>query len=208
MAHEDDLLNAFEITKEDVCYFKENNIGLHRIDSSRVSLLLLCQLTNFQKKRTFNTFSITDVIQGLEGVGLGHCSKKADQFKHAPLKGFWKAHFSDARFLQQNIDNHWGLNYENSPNFLKLCKNIVEEETLSPSPHGWQGRFAHHLVITAYEERASRKKLTGEWLIFKTWQGNNYYLAVAKHSTTKELDVELHNTLTHYCSNEFPFLFL
>jgi hypothetical protein len=207
MWHDDELLAHFEVTSEDLANFKENNIGLYQVDSSRVSTLLLCQLVSFYKKRTFNVFSITDVIQGLEGCGLGHCSKKEEQFKHAPLKGFWKAHFSDARFLEQNIANHWGLNYENSPKFLALCEKVAKDEAETPTPHGWPGRLAHHLVITAYEERASRKKLTGEWLIFGKSQGKNYYLAAVKHSSTTQGDEEIYATLKHYCAPEFPSLF-
>lgn len=207
MRNDDELLAHYDVTTDDLSHFKENNIGLCRVDSSRISTLLLCQLVSFCKNRTFNVFSITDVIQGLEGCGLGHCSKKEEKFKHAPLLGFWKAHFSDARFLEQNIANHWGFKYKNSPKFLALCEKVAKEEEDNPTPHGWQGRLAHHLVITAYEERATRKKLTGEWLIFGKHKGKNYYLAAVRHSSTTQGDEEIHATLKHYCADEFPAIF-
>jgi hypothetical protein len=207
MRYEAELLEHFEITKKDLLCFKEKNLGMYRVDTSRLSTLFLCQLADLQKRRAFNTFSITDVVQGLEGVGLGHCSKKAELFKHLPLKGFWKAHFSDARFLSKNIVNHWGLDYENSPKFLALCEKVVRDESIDPSPYGWQGRLANHLVITAYEERANRKQLTGEWLIFGKWKEKNYYLAATRHSSTKQGDEEIFEIIKHYSIEEFPFLF-
>jgi hypothetical protein len=202
-----DLLEFFDVTNEELLYFKENNLGLHRVDTSQLSTLLLCQLVLLQKNRSLNTFSITDVLQGLEGVGLGHCAKAEDQFKHTPLKGLWKAHFSDPHFLVQNISNHWGLSHKSSPKFLALSKKIEEEEAQNPTPYGWQGRLAHELVVTAYTERASQKKLTGEWLIFGKYNRKNYYLAVAGHSSSNAQDEEIFSVLKHYCNGEFPFLF-
>jgi hypothetical protein len=202
-----ELLEHFQINNQELLDFKDSNLGLHRVDTSRISTLLLSQLAHFQKYRTFNTFSITDVIQSLEGLGMRGCAREADQFKHEPLKGLWKAHFSDPHFLIQNIVNHWGLNRENSPKFLDLCEKVAAEELHNPSQHGWPGRLAHELVVSGYQERAQQKKLTGEWLIFGKWQSKNYYLTTAGHSASETNDQEIFTTIKEYCSFEFPFLF-
>ncbi len=207
MRKDAELLEHFDLTEADLLGFKESNPGMCGVDPSRISSLLFCQLSSFQKKRSFNTFSITDIVQGLEGTRTGNCTKNCERFKHPPLNRFWKAHISDASFLAKNIVNHWGLQYENSPRFLALWEKVVMEESVCPSPYGWHGRLAHYLVVMGYEERAARKQLTGEWLIFGKWQGENYYLATSRHSSTKRDDEEIFATLNEYCADEFPFLF-
>lgn len=100
-----ELHDRLHITEEDIALFKDDNVGLCRVDTSRISNLLLAQLASVSKHRTFNYFSVTDVIQNLEGIGRGSCVRGEEPFKHLPLKGFWKAHFFDARFLLRNLVN-------------------------------------------------------------------------------------------------------
>lgn len=171
---------------------------------NRISQFLLIQLTLINKHRIYNPFSITDVIQDLEGVGKGY-RQRVSQFKHPPLKGIFKAHFFDARFIFKNIVNHWGLEYENSPKFISLCNRISTEEEECPTKHGWQGRLAHKMTMTAYEERSRKNRLTGEWIIFSKYNSKNYYLFLSRH-TSKEEDQELYKFFKNLCDHEFPFL--
>lgn len=202
-----ELLDCLHVSEEDVAFFRNDNPGFCGFDASRVSRLLVAQLSSVSKHRTFNSFSVTDVIQKLEGVGRNGCEKREDIFKYLPLKGFWKAHFFDARFLTKNLVNHWGLEREDSPKFDALCSRVAAEEEKNPSPHGWQGRLAHELTICGYEKKAMRKKLTGEWIIFSKHEGKNYYLCIAKHSTSKEDDEKIYAGIKKLCEPEYPFLF-
>jgi hypothetical protein len=172
-----------------------------------ISNLLFAQLTSVSKHRTFNCFSVTDVIQNLEGVGRGSCVRGEEPFKHLPLKGFWKAHFFDARFLLKNLVNHWGLGYESSPKFSELCARVAEEEDQNPTVHGWQGRLAHEVAIDGYEEKAKKRNLTGEWLIFSKHENLSYYLCITRHSMTREGDEAIYALLNEFCEPEYPFLF-
>lgn len=203
-----ELLDRLRITEEDVALFRDDNVGLCRVDCERLSHLLLAQLTSVSKHRTFNYFSVTDVIQNLEGVGLaGGCVRGEEPFKHLPLKGLWKAHFFDARFLMQNLINHWGLEYESCPRFGELCSQVAKAEEGNPTVHGWQGRLAHEFTIGGYEQRARKKNLTGEWLIFAKHENLNYYLCVTQHSSTKEGDEVIYALLKEHCEIQYPFLF-
>lgn len=202
------LHDRLHITEEDVALFKNSNVGLYRVDCTRLSNLLLAQLTSVSKHRTFNHFFVTDVIRNLERGGRrGNCTRGEEPFEYLPLKGLWKVHFFDARFLAQNLRNHWGLAYEDSPKFGELCSHVIQEEEQSPTVHGWPGRLAHEFIIGGCEQRAKKKQLTGEWLVFAKHENLNYYLCVTQHSSTKEGDEAIYALLKEYCENQYPFLF-
>jgi hypothetical protein len=202
--YDKNIYAGFKISEDEVSHFKETHLGFCRLDVSRVSQFLLIQLASISKHKTYNSFSITDVIQDLEGVGRGG-KRRVDQFKHLPLRGFWKAHFFDAQFIARNLINHWGLEFENSQKFNALCSGIADEEVKIPSKAGWQGRLSHEMIMGAYEERARNNRLTGEWIIFSRHNNNNYYLCISRH-TTKEQDQPVFNFLKTLCEHEYPFL--
>lgn len=202
------LLDRLHISEVDVAHFRDNNPGLCGVDLDRVSKLLIAQLSAVSKHRSFNSFSVTDVLQRLEGVGCRNsCIKDEEPFKHLPLQGLWKAHFFDARFLFRNLINHWGLEFEDSLKFNALWSQVSADEERDRSPFSWQGRLAHELTFGGFEARAERKKLTGEWIIFAKFNGLNYYLGIAAHSTSKERDEAIYALLKAYCTSDFPFLF-
>lgn len=201
------LLEAFEVSESEAQDFREHDIGLFGVDKGRVSSLLLVQLTSALKQRSFNTFSVTDVIRHLEGLLPTRLATGPEQFKYSPLSHFWKAHFTDARFLLRNVYNELGI-FSNKSNKLKsLCERVIDQEESEPSAVGWQGRLAHALTVDAYEARAARKEMTGEWIIYGKHEGRNYYLCIAKHSSTKEVGQEIYRAIRRFCENEFPFLF-
>lgn len=197
-----DVFDGFNISIEDVDDLCKEYVGFCGVDLDRVSRFLLMQLTSIRKHRVYSTFSITDVIQDLEGVGRG-VKRRSNQFKHLPLKGFWKAHFFDARFMVKNLINETGIEFKNSPKFSELLKKIIIEEEINPSRHGWQGRLSHEMTIGAFEKRAARNSLTGEWIIFSKYEGKNYYLCICRHSSD---DQQLFDFLQTLCRHEYPFL--
>ncbi len=178
------LLDNLQIDSTDIADFLHDNPGLCGIDLARVSDLLVAQLASVHKHRMFDSFSVTDVMQELEGSGRG-VPVKYDAFKHMPLRGLWKAHFFDARFLARNIIEHWGLRFENSSKFSNLCAQGADEEEAEPSAYGWQAKLAHRLTIDGMEQRA-KQGLTGEWIVFGKHNGSNYYLCIAKHTSQAE----------------------
>lgn len=113
--------------------------------------------------------------------------------------------FFNARFTPKNLVNHWGLEFENSLKFNALCKRIAEEEEKSPSEVRWQGRLAHAMTIGAYEERATKNRLTGEWILFAKHNGKNYYLCISIHTSGEE-DQHVHDFLKTLCEHEYLFL--
>ena len=201
------ILEEFNLLEEEVTYFREAHVGLNGIDIQRVSWFLSAQLAFVGKSKLFSSFALTDVIQRLEGRGRSASVKGPEPFKHYPLKGFWKAHFFNARFIIRNLINEWGLEYENSPKFFDLCNRVTKDEKECPSPLGWQGRLAHELVFGGFEARAKRHRITGEWLIFTEYAAEKYYLCIASHSDNAEDDKKIHDLIVSTCGNEFPYLF-
>jgi hypothetical protein len=201
------VYDGFGVTPEDVDTYLSSDIGLHGVDASRLSSYLLVQLASAWKHRTLSTYSITDVIQSLEGVRQRGRSPKTKPFKGPALSGLWKVHFVDPRFFVRNIYNEWGIFHENSQKFAALCAKVAEAEAREPSPLGWQGRLAHEFVVGGYENRAKKGKLTGEWLIFGIHEGKNIYLALCQHSSGPAEDKDIYQALRGLCGSEFPELF-
>lgn len=202
------IMTGFGITDEDIKSFTTSNAGLCGIDTSRLSRFLLAQLTSAWKHRTINTFAVTDVIQQLEGRSpLPSMTAKPRQFKGDALRGLWKVHFFDARFLGRNILNEWSMFSSKSNKFEKLCARIAAEEEEAPSRVGWQGRLAHAFVMEGYRQRAAKQKLTGEWLIFGVHEQINIYLSICTHSNGPEQDREIYDALFALCGDEFPDVF-
>ncbi|MCK9398337.1 MAG: hypothetical protein M0Q44_22470 [Methylobacter sp.] len=197
------VFEGFDVSEDEVAHFRNNHVGFCRVDMNRLSQFLLIQLTSISKHRAYNSFSITDVIQELEGVGRG-CKQRVDQFKHLPLKGLFKAHFFDAQFLTRNLINHWGLECENSPKLNSLFSRVTAEENKTPSKFGWHGHLAHEMIVGGYEEKA--KKRTGEWIIFAKHNNLNYYLCISRHTKSKQEDQEIYDFLKLLCEREYPFL--
>lgn len=201
------IYDGLGVTPEDVRNYVSSDIGLYGIDVSRLSNYLLVQLASAWKHRTLSTYSVTDIIQSLEGVRQRGRPPKTKPFKGAALSGLWKVHFVDSRFLLQNINNEWGMVYENSDKFAALCSKVAKDEEREPSPLGWQGRLAHEFVIGGYENRSRKRKLTGEWLIFGIHEDKNVYLALCEHSSGPAEDEDIHGALKYLCGDEFPELF-
>lgn len=207
MANTDEILSIYQITDDEIQEFRQNDIGLNGIDIARVSYLLSAQLASARKYRIFSTFSVTDIIQRLEGrYPPSSMIKNPEQFKHPPLKGLWKAHFFDAIFMLQNLNNETGSGIPNSKRFQAICQLVAKKVRESNGQLSWQMQLAHELTVGAYERRARNKRITGEWLIFSKKEQANFYLAISNH-THGEQDYKLYNYLVDYCKEEYPFIF-
>lgn len=200
-----DVYQRFRVTPEEVAHFTANDIGFYGVDASRISQFLKIQLTAFSKHGPYCSANLTGVIQGLEGVE-GNCPPQTDAFRHAPLKGLWKAHFFDPMFMVKNLFNHWGVHSQKNKKFDRLVQQVQQEESLHTSKVGWQGRFAHAFVGDGLNARSKQSKgLTGEWLIYAKHQGQNYYLCAAKHTTPNSHEErQLHSFISAVLKEEFP----
>ena len=197
------IKRKMDIHLNDAREFSEDFVGLVGIDMARVSDCLLVQLYGFAMGQSRDVFSVSDVMQGVEGRRPGICSKPGEPFRHDTLSGFWKAHVSDAHDISCNLVLELPKKDEAMCNTIR---DLEKEEAQNPSKNGMPGRLAQ-TVVDGYEKRAERKALTGDWIIYGKHESKNYYLAVAEHARTKEEDEELYQRLNALCGAQFPFLF-
>lgn len=194
-------LEVFGVTQEEVDEFRCTNAGLCGLDKDRISRLLYIQLASAMKHRVINTFSVTDEIRALE-KGARSLTANENQFKHSPLKGLWKAHYFDPQFLMQNIKNELA-----SKNRRRVARREAERSAGNNfSRDDMSAHLAHEMSFGAYDRRASRRKLTGEWIIFAKYYDKNYYLALSRHSNDQQTDREIHDFLLSACREEFLWL--
>jgi hypothetical protein len=136
--------------------------------------------------------SILHVENGEPASGL----KPATQFTRQPLRGLWHKHWFSARFMPANL-----LASMNRPGSMDFIWEIAKEGDLLTEEI--VNQIAHHVTMTAYEERFAAKKMTGEWIIFLKHNGLNYYLCLGTHLTG---DQRILDKITSICSLDFPEL--
>ncbi len=165
-----------------------------KLASGKCSFGFEVEFAILQVRRLLNTFAILDTVEvvekGRRGVGG---AKGPTPFRHAPLLGLWHAHFFDASFMVRNL-----LNEATDRRVRRFL-----EPHLGADLSTIAGEFAHHMVIGAYEDRARKNALTGEWVVYDPSSGANYFLTVASHTEAdtaiferieiyRKLDVWLH----------------
>jgi hypothetical protein len=198
---------GLSVRAREVKAFGEARHGLYGVEMSRVSSYLLAQLAEAYYRRTINSYSITDVLQSLEGCGRPHLAKGAEKFEHFPLNRFSKIHFFDARFMMKNLQFENGLLKKRPKRLNALRAEAMREDNENPSKYGWVGRLSNKLTYGAYTNRASEQRLTGEWIIFGEFEEKKYYLGWFEHSDNSTGDQKIYSTLRRSCKTEFPFLF-
>ena len=125
----------------------------------------------------------------------------ADQFKHPPLKGFWKKHFFQTSFMGRNLMNEWKMENPRSGKFDNLHRTLNKT---TKDPLQLSAMLAHNFVMDGFEKRSREGRLDGEWIIFAKHEGQNYYLTIAFHNEGDEVIFE---RISSMCAVQFPFLY-
>ncbi|ENO1827555.1 hypothetical protein BBM40_19485 [Vibrio parahaemolyticus] len=179
--------------------YARSSLVFYGLDLSRISSVLIAQIWNHELNRSLNVHSIGDELKRIERGS----SKKVGMFKHLPLKGLYKAHFFDARFIHGNINAEFGFDYGGN----KKLDNVISqafEQSKSPYSSDEMAMFlAHELTVKTIENRAQKGNLSGEWIVFQIHEGQNYYLALGRH---KESDQDIYDRVQAAYRLDFPFL--
>jgi hypothetical protein len=173
---------------------------INRFKNARFSKSLISQIESGYNERTLHVHMIFDAVKSLESpksVKNSAGKTKPEKKLKGALKGFKHKHFMQPYFIAENIKNQW----ENNPNKNSIMddflKNVdADEETI------WKaaGLLAHNVVQDGYFQRANENKLTGEWIVYKEYDGIRYYLLIANHvdrnsSEEKKLETALYQVL-------------
>jgi hypothetical protein len=112
---------------------------------------------------------------------------------------------SSSQHTFRNIGERWNLARGNgSREFDALIKECESEH--GKNPDIWPKFLAYKIIFGASEERAAAGRLTGDWIIFAKYNGDNYYLDLSSHEEGLDAD-RLALKLKNGNIMEFPFLF-
>ena len=81
------------ISRAELLEWANDSVAFIDLDLGRISTILLAQMYASEKNRVFNTYDLTMPIKVLEGITRGDATRKEEEFRHKPLKGFYKKHF-------------------------------------------------------------------------------------------------------------------
>ncbi|ELL1566559.1 hypothetical protein V9J52_003394 [Vibrio cholerae] len=169
---------------------------INRYAPARYSWYFLLQLMMYQQKFGVEPAEIVEAIKELEIDGNHNLIKPATQFRHLPLKGLWHKHYFSARFMAQNLQLHHGKN-----GIKKILnKHWTPGQDLTDDI---LRTVAEEFTFKAFEDRADSGKLTGEWLVFAKYKGENFYLALGEHEGDHQ---SLYDAIKTLCVPQFNFL--
>lgn len=191
------------LSRQDLEDFAKNDIGFYGLDISRISSIFIAQVLQMQTNRTINTHQMLDEVKYLEGLRNVSSTKKAEQFKRQPLKGLMKKHFMDAGFIVQNIGVHFGHEYGGNKKLDHLIGEAFARNKTGYVDDEFINYLAHQSTVGMLENRAAKKAMTGEWIVFQSYKGENYYLTLAAHN---EGDENILKRVNDAYDLNFPFL--
>jgi hypothetical protein len=145
-------------------------------------------------KEFFQSREILDLIELIE---QNKCTAERIPFKKYPLKGLGHVHHgayaSKGYSAVKNCLDYWYYK-----GIFKEGKNAELQALLDESEHDLGARMYQKAIFSKINNG-----LTGEWLIYKKYQGKNYYLCLAKHD---EGDENIYKNKVLPCLNDFPEL--
>lgn len=174
--------------------------GLDRAAPGRYSMLLLLHLYGGSK----SPWKVVHEINALEGLGPPSQLKAPIQNKHPPLKGLWHKHYQQngIRSLAMNIGNalkRYGLPYaKQKVNEAKAAGELRHFSVEDVKP------IVNDALHNNFVQLGKDGAVSGEWLLFATHEGKNYYLCLTTHDKSQHAEVRQH--IDVLCSREFPFL--
>lgn len=178
-------------------------IRLDRFTNAEFSSLFIYQLIHGFYNEPIHIGMVTDEISSLEGLQKPTHTKDESRFNREPLKGLYKKHFFNPRYIPKNLSNHFGIgtNKTNS-RFYKLIKDIAGDKGYLTKNDAQI--LAQKFVWDGYLDRKKAGKLTGEWMIYAKYGGKNHYLTLALHD---EGDQIIYDRILKNCRDDFPYLF-
>jgi hypothetical protein len=179
------------------------SVAFHELDLARISTVFLAQCYAYSENGTFSIFDLTDPVKALERPGFLSMTASETQFRHPPLAGLYKKHFSSARFIPNNLGNFLesraGGKY-----FNQVWKDgIAATGATHVDDEAFLNFLTYHTVITPYEKKSAANEITGEWIVFHKHDGANYYLTVGFHD---EGDDVIYERVSFACDfDQLPF---
>lgn len=193
---------SVSMSREQLLAWAEESVAFYGLDLTRTSTVLLAQAYSFEINRIFDTFDLVQPIKVLEGISSSDATPPADQFRHAPLKGLYKKHFSSTRFLPTNLLNFLHSK-KGSRHFNKAWDEAARVSGSQYIDEVFTNHLSHQIVVDPIEIKSTSNEITGEWVVFHRHKGENYYLTFAFHTETND---EIYKRIVIACEfDNLPF---
>lgn len=190
------------LSHEELLAWAGESVAFYGLNLSRLSTVLLAQAYSFEINRTFDTFDLAQPIKVLEGLGSAGATAPEEQFRHAPLAGLYKKHFTSPRFLPTNLLNFL-RSKEGGRHFNEAWNKAAQASGSQYIDDTFTKHLSHHMVVDPIEIKSSSNRMTGEWVVFHKHEGKNYYLTFGFHNETND---EIHKRIVLACEfDRLPF---
>ncbi len=191
-------------------YVAREWLGVDRIPGTVYSGYFLEQLSRGLKARAVHVHAVMDAIRQVQERRPGPTGITRP-FKGDDLRGFLYKHWFEARFLPQNLRDHWHPNRKGSLKINSAIRQAYRDAGVRGGEDvteelAWRisGFISHQLTWSGYQERARQRKLRGERIIFRPDGDNNVFLTLAFHD---EPDATVYERMRTHCETEFPEFF-
>ncbi|MBG3019814.1 hypothetical protein [Proteus terrae] len=186
---------------------------------SKCSEFLIMQLDYIIRNNLENVSKVIHELNNLEsGNSNSSRTKPAKQFCRPPLKGLYHKHYEGTGLesLKFNINNQLISNQKKHNTMVPEFQNWLfeyvknnkgnkeyfdEEDCLNIS-----NEFAKQLINDSFNQKTRNKTITGHWIIYAKHNNDNYYLAISRHTKTKEDELIIRKKIEETCIKQFPFL--
>ncbi len=185
------------LTQADLDAFK----GMYVWDDelkSRISTLFWLDLYGLLFAFGISPHEILDTVSELEQGKGRNATKSATPFKNLPLKGLWHKHYFSAHFLPKNISLGLGKN-----GAMRIIKEVMDPRKSPVVTEGMVRELARRVTHEPIEQRSASKQLTGEWIVYLPYGGQNYYLCCSTHDAGDEA---IFDRIMQHCVTDFPDL--
>lgn len=177
--NQDGLTSTEIITQQDIDHF----CSIYNVDSyapGRISTLFKFELLNLSKQG-INPKVILEEITNLESASSSSRTKPETIFNHPPLKGLHHKHFLPNSISSIAINMDIGAGGDKGRK--KIIGDIIKESGEPKFTADLINKIVESVTTLPLQSRSDQSKLTGEWVIYLPYEGQNYYLSACKHST-------------------------
>lgn len=201
------------LTEEQMVSFIKKSFNSKCLPVAQCSNILLSQLAYMPCYGGMNyPFQFVErEISHLEGFGKTQTKPDKPFNKNGKLRGFWHKHFMVRGYGHLGINTKiaWELYKETPKKFSALRQQIenphASQEEIIEESSRVSLKIAREIIYGrgGLMERFENEQGTGDWLIYTTYAGRNYYLCIAKHGEDEFILKAL-----KACISDFPLISL
>lgn len=156
----------------------------HTLDG-RVAQVMVEQIaTGLERDGSFPKM-VVEGIFSIENPDQGIGFKRPEKFKRPVLSKYHKGHFWGSNLLVDMTSNI--INFTSSPSFEGRIRALIKANGNDVLTKDMIEEITRLAVDGALDHRAEKKKLTGEWIVFRATRKGRFFLTLAAHDEPDEV---------------------